>query len=114
MARAEQHGQIAARGQHGQHQQASSSSLNGTQSGFAFVNQRRPQMQQTGLGGMGAGMVNTGARGKSGVTFDHILHRLQGELKVSRETSAELHNLSSAMGDIHDTLGGALVSPLLA
>lgn len=111
MARAEQQGQFAARGQHGQHPQASSSGLNGAQGGFGFGNQRRPQAQQTGLGGMGAGMVNTGNRGKS-ITFDHILHRLQGELKVSRETSAELHNISTVMGDVRETLGGALVSRL--
>jgi hypothetical protein len=43
-------------------------------------------------------------------TFDHILSRLQGELKKSRETGAELYNLTGAMNDIHDTLGGSLVS----
>jgi hypothetical protein len=47
--------------------------------------------------------------GKSGLTFDHILSRLQGELQKSRETGAELHNVTSAMSDIHDTLGGTIV-----
>jgi hypothetical protein len=61
------------------------------------------------MGGMGAGSVR--APGKSGLTFDHILSRLQGELQKSRETGAELHNLTGAMNDIHDTLGGSLVSP---
>jgi hypothetical protein len=46
------------------------------------------------------------------LTFDHILSRLQGELQKSRETGAELHNLTGAMTDIHDTLGGSLVSLL--
>ncbi|KAF5342727.1 hypothetical protein D9757_014481 [Collybiopsis confluens] len=57
----------------------------------------------TGMGGMGAGMR---APGKSGLTFDHILTRLQGELQKSRETGAELHTLTNAMNEIHDTLGG--------
>lgn len=47
--------------------------------------------------------------GKSGLTFDHILSRLQGELQKSRETGAELHTLTNAMTEIHDTLGGTLV-----
>ncbi|KAF5344619.1 hypothetical protein D9757_013904 [Collybiopsis confluens] len=69
---------------------------------------RRPtsQLSQqgiTGMGGMGAGMR---APGKSGLTFDHILTRLQGELQKSRETGAELHTLTNAMNEIHDTLGG--------
>jgi hypothetical protein len=48
--------------------------------------------------------------GKSGLTFDHILSRLQNELQKSRETGAELHGLTGAMSDIQDTLGGAMVS----
>jgi hypothetical protein len=39
--------------------------------------------------------------GKSRLNFDHILSRLQGELWKIRETGAELHNLTSAMNDIH-------------
>ncbi|KAF9240397.1 hypothetical protein BU15DRAFT_73990 [Melanogaster broomeanus] len=34
--------------------------------------------------------------------------RLQGELQKSRDTGAELHSLTTAMNDIHDTLGGSL------
>jgi hypothetical protein len=45
----------------------------------------------------------------SGFTFDHILSRLQGELKKSRVTCAELDNLTGAMNDIHDKLGRSLV-----
>jgi hypothetical protein len=48
--------------------------------------------------------------GKSALIFDHILSRLQGELQKSRETGASLHNLTGPMDDIHDTLGGSLVS----
>jgi hypothetical protein len=57
---------------------------------------------------MGAGSVHT--LGKSELPFNHILSRLQGELQKSRETSAELYNLTGAMNGIHDTLGGPLVS----
>jgi hypothetical protein len=59
------------------------------------------------MGGMGANMR---LPGKSGISFDHILSRLQGELQKSRETGAELHSLTGAMNEIHETLGGNLVS----
>jgi hypothetical protein len=67
-------------------------------------------MQPQGFGGMG-GMGNGSVRpsGKSGLTFNHILSRLQGELQKSCETGAELHNLTGTMNDIHDMLGGSLV-----
>ena len=71
--------------------------------------QRRSTIPQglDDMGGMGPGVR---ALGKSGLSFDHILSRLQGELQKSRETGADLHTLSGAMNDIHDTLGGNLVS----
>lgn len=66
-------------------------------------------MQPQGLVGMG-GMGGAARQpGKSGLTFDHILSRLQGELQKSRETGAELHSLTGAMNEIHETLGGNLV-----
>ena len=46
------------------------------------------------------------------ITFNHNLSRLQGELQKSRKTGAELHNLTGAMNDRHDTLSGPLVSQL--
>jgi hypothetical protein len=64
-------------------------------------------MQAQGLGGMGGGGVRP--PGKSGLTFDHILSRLQGELQKSREMGTELHNLAGAMDGVHDTLGESLV-----
>ena len=68
-------------------------------------------MQPQGLGGMGGmGSGSVRAAGKSGLTFDHILSRLQGKLQKGRETGVELHNLTGAMNDIHDMLGGSLVS----
>jgi hypothetical protein len=60
---------------------------------------------------MGGGGLS-GRAGKSGLTFDHILSRLQTELQKSRETGAELSTLTSVMTDIHDTLGGGAVSLL--
>ena len=72
---------------------------------FPFAAQRRAQLAQQGLGGMG-GMRPPG---KSGLSFDVILSRLQGELQKSRETGAELNSLNGAMNEIHDTLGGTLV-----
>ena len=89
------------------------SQANGSSSSFAQGSAnnaaRRPPMQPQGLGGMG-GMGSGSVRpsGKSGLTFDHILSRLQGELQKSRETGVELHNLTGAMNNIHDTLGGSL------
>lgn len=53
------------------------------------------------------------APGKSGLTFEHILNRLQGELQKSRETGTELQSLNGTMSEVHDTLGGSLVSVAL-
>lgn len=52
-------------------------------------------------------------RPKSGLTFDHILSRLQSELSKSRETTQELHGLSGTMNEINDTLGGVVAPPPL-
>jgi hypothetical protein len=78
--------------------------------------QRRPSLQQAqspaGLGGLGGGpgLGLSGRSGKSGLTFDHILNRLQNELQKSRETGSELNTLASVMTDISENLaGGALV-----
>lgn len=49
-------------------------------------------------------------QGKSGLTFEHILNRLQGELRKSSETGTELQSLHGTMSKDHDTLGGSLVS----
>ncbi|KAG5653877.1 hypothetical protein H0H81_009699 [Sphagnurus paluster] len=76
---------------------------------FGPGQQRRPQISQQGIAGMGGMGGSMRPPGKSGLTFDHILSRLQGELQKSRETGAELHTLTGAMNEIHDTLGGNLV-----
>ncbi|KIP09780.1 hypothetical protein PHLGIDRAFT_126079 [Phlebiopsis gigantea 11061_1 CR5-6] len=72
--------------------------------------QRRSTMQPQGLVGMGGMGGSARPPGKSGLSFDHILSRLQGELQKSRETGAELHSLTNAMNDIHETLGGNIPS----
>jgi len=67
-------------------------------------------MQPQGLvdtGGMGGSMCPPG---KSGLTFNHILSRLQGELQKSCETGAELLSLNGSMSEIYDTLGSSMVS----
>ena len=70
-----------------------------------FSVQRRAQLAQQGLGGMG-GMRPPG---KTGLSFDVILSRLQGELQKSKQTGHELDTLTGAMHVIQDTLGGSLV-----
>ncbi|KAG8814741.1 hypothetical protein FRC17_000992 [Serendipita sp. 399] len=70
--------------------------------------QRRPSLHgapnhQSNLGALApVGRVPN----KSGLSFDLILSRLQNEVQRSRETSAELHSLTAAMSEIHDSLGG--------
>ena len=58
------------------------------------------------IGGMGS--ANIRGTSKGGLTLDHVLSRVQGELQKSRETGAELHNLTRAM-NAHDPLGGFIV-----
>ncbi|PPQ84096.1 hypothetical protein CVT25_002177 [Psilocybe cyanescens] len=65
--------------------------------------QRRPQLAQ-GLGSMGG--IGLRPPGKTGLTFDVILSRLQGEVQKSRETGAELGGLMGAMGEVGDVLVG--------
>ncbi|KAI0051381.1 hypothetical protein FA95DRAFT_1676087 [Auriscalpium vulgare] len=106
-----------------QHQNPQMGTVTGGSNGnaaFSFANgqappgqgQRRPTVQPQGLAGMGGMGGNMRAPGKSGLTFDHILNRLQGELQKSRETGSELHSLAGAMNDIHETLGGNLPQSL--
>jgi type II secretory pathway pseudopilin PulG len=94
------------------HQPNGASSSSSSSATFNFAGnqaQRRPQLAQQGIAGMGGMGGSMRPPGKSGLTFDHILSRLQGELQKSRETGAELHTLTGAMNEIHDTLGGNLV-----
>lgn len=47
--------------------------------------------------------------GKSGLSFDMILSRLQGKLQKIRETGMKLNSLNGAMNEIYNTLGGTPV-----
>ncbi|KAB5592829.1 cell cycle arrest in response to pheromone-like protein [Ceratobasidium theobromae] len=64
--------------------------------------------QLGGLGGLGQGQTRPGSKGLS---FDHILNKLQIELQKSRDTGAELHTLTTAMNDIQETMGGGAIPP---
>ncbi|CAE6478532.1 unnamed protein product [Rhizoctonia solani] len=64
--------------------------------------------QLGGLGGLGQSQTRPGSKGLS---FDHILNKLQMELQRSRETGAELQHLTTAMSDIQDTMGGGAIPP---
>ena len=71
--------------------------------------QHRGPAQSQGLGGMGR--IGQGFRPpgqKSGLTFNHILSRLQGELQKFKETGAELQHLAGTLGNIHGTLSGSI------
>ncbi|KAK7018655.1 hypothetical protein VNI00_018341 [Paramarasmius palmivorus] len=115
-ARTEQHQQMS----HGslqqqQHQQQQlpgpASSFNFSAAGAQQPPPRRPQMSQQGMAGMGGMGGSMRPPGKGGLTFDHIITRLQGELQKSRETGSELHTLTAAMTEIQDTLGGGNLPP---
>ncbi|KZT53720.1 SMAD/FHA domain-containing protein [Calocera cornea HHB12733] len=71
---------------------------------------QQQQAQGQTLGGMGSAR----APGKSGLTFDHLLSRLQGEIVKSRETGNELGMIGREMGEIGDTLSGGLVRVVLS
>lgn len=66
-------------------------------------------VSSAGLGSMGA----PAGRPKTGLTFEHILSRLQSGLIQSRETGQELGRLGEQMNDIGDTLSGNNVRSFL-
>ncbi|WVW78216.1 hypothetical protein I302_100167 [Kwoniella bestiolae CBS 10118] len=73
---------------------------------------RRLPPQQNGhvnnqLSQMGPAIMSSGGK-SSGLSFDHVLTKLQNELRASKETGTELQNLATAFTDIQDTLGGGL------
>ncbi|EMD31989.1 hypothetical protein CERSUDRAFT_144523 [Gelatoporia subvermispora B] len=119
----EQDAQAAARAEAQQsptgHVSSAGSAASGSGTGFNFANgqqpgvggvagQRRPTLQAQSLTSLGSMGQNVRAPGRSGLTFDHILSRLQGELQKSRDTGAELHATTGSLNEIHDTLGGNL------
>ncbi|BGP51625.1 hypothetical protein JCM10450v2_007575 [Rhodotorula kratochvilovae] len=49
---------------------------------------------------------------QSGLSFEHVLSRLQGELQKSRDTGVNLGDVNSTLNVVHDTLGGGAPPPL--
>jgi hypothetical protein len=80
-----------------------SNAFNFNGQGSAVGGQQQPAMQPQELVGMGDSVH---LAGKSGLAFDHILNRLHKSLG----TGAGLRSLNGSMNEIHDTLGGTLVS----
>ena len=118
----EQDVQVAAQAEHQQqyhlqemaalHGAQPGAAVNGSVAAFNFIGaqqQHRTQLAQQGLTGMGGMGGNIRPPGKSGLSFELIFSRLQGELQKTKDTGAELQNLTSALGEIQDMLGGALV-----
>ncbi|KAK4696397.1 hypothetical protein P7C70_g8387, partial [Phenoliferia sp. Uapishka_3] len=56
--------------------------------------------------------VKAPSTNSNGLSFEHVLSRLQGELQKSRDTSTNLGDLTSTLNDVHDTLGGGPPPPL--
>ncbi|KIL57382.1 hypothetical protein M378DRAFT_16292 [Amanita muscaria Koide BX008] len=82
------------------------SSFNSTVDFRGAPQQRRTQIARQGL--MGGDIRPPG---KSGLSFDLILRRLQGELQKSKDTGAELHNLTTVLSEMQATLGGSSNMP---
>ncbi|GJJ07767.1 hypothetical protein Clacol_001972 [Clathrus columnatus] len=87
------------------------SGTNGTQrkpNALAPTPSNTANVNTTGLGSMGA----PAGRPRTGLTFEHILSRLQNGLIQSRETGQELGRLGEQMNDIGDTLSGNNPGPI--
>lgn len=61
------------------------------------------------LSQMGPSVMSAGGK-PNGLTFEHVLAKLQNELSRSKETGQELQGLTAVMTEVQDTLGGGLVS----
>ncbi|GAA5988152.1 hypothetical protein JCM5350_002201 [Sporobolomyces pararoseus] len=87
-----------------QHQNQQQSSLGGA------GGQGGPGGQGMMSGGGGVGAARRPARApinaQNGLSFEHVLSRLQGELQKSRDTGSNLNDVNSTLCDVHDTLGG--------
>ncbi|TXT16079.1 hypothetical protein VHUM_00582 [Vanrija humicola] len=59
------------------------------------------------LSHMGQPLMSAGGK-PNGLSFDHVLQKLQNELHRSKETTQELQGLNWSMTDVQDTLGGGL------
>jgi hypothetical protein len=57
---------------------------------------------------MGPSIMSAGGKA-NGLSFEHVLQKLQNELAKSKETGHELQTLAGSMTEVQDTLGGGLV-----
>ncbi|GAA6024856.1 hypothetical protein JCM11491_005676 [Sporobolomyces phaffii] len=71
------------------------------------------QGMMTGQGGVGVARRPARApiNAQNGLSFEHVLSRLQGELQKSRDTGSNLNDVNSTLCDVHDTLGGSVPRP---
>ncbi|KAM0750163.1 hypothetical protein T439DRAFT_326121 [Meredithblackwellia eburnea MCA 4105] len=53
-----------------------------------------------------------GGAGTNGLSFEHVLTRLQGELTKSRDTNTHLNDLNATLNEVQDTLSGGAPPPL--
>ncbi|TXT05583.1 uncharacterized protein COLE_06903 [Cutaneotrichosporon oleaginosum] len=59
------------------------------------------------LSHMGPSIMSAGGKA-NGLSFEHVLQKLQNELAKSKETGQELQVLAGSMSEVQDTLGGGL------
>lgn len=82
-----------------------------------FANMYRGNANSGPNGPMGGAAMGPGAegglrRGKSSISFDHVLGRLQMEVQKSRETGSEIGSLNNMIGEIQESFGGGAVPPM--
>lgn len=82
----------------------------GIRNDFANIYRGNNNNQGGALGGPGMGPGAEGGlrRGKSTMSFDHIIGRLQMELQRSREQGQEISSLSSTVNEIQESLDGGM------
>lgn len=94
------------------HQMHQQSLQHAQQSQLHGAAQRRPAMQVQGHTALGQ-LAPVMRPKQTGLSFDHILNRLQSELQRSRDTAGELKVLNGTVTDIQDYLGGVGVCPTM-
>ncbi|GAA5934404.1 hypothetical protein JCM1841_000913 [Sporobolomyces salmonicolor] len=68
--------------------------------------------RQAGEQSMGRRPQRAPVNAQNGLSFEHVLSRLQGELQKSRDTGSNLSDVNTTLNDVHDTLGGGAPPPL--
>ncbi|GAA5915241.1 uncharacterized protein JCM6883_002371 [Sporobolomyces salmoneus] len=97
--------------QQAQQQQSQLGAGQGGAQGGQGANGGGQGMMSGGGGAGGVGVARRPARApinaQNGLSFEHVLSRLQGELQKSRDTGSNLNDVNSTLCDVHDTLGGS-------